>query len=278
MENKENFTEETGVSVSETKTPEIRRAPKFSDLIKNEEEVYERDTFNWLLNQPPHQPWIKKHPFANKEITTPEGQKIKVPIDYLPIEKVEFLLTRIFQQWRFEVLSVGSLFQSVYVTGRLHYRDPLNGEWSYMDGVAAVDIQTVKGKPASAMEFIIPGAIQKGLPAAESYCLKDCAEKLGKIFGKDLNRADAIAFSMGYNTGDRTLVEKLEEKPETTNIPQEVLDAIAAATDRKIAHGYWALHPELQQFPEYIDIIKTRIAEIDLANKAQQVNGNNGNK
>jgi hypothetical protein len=29
-------------------------------------------------------------------------------------------------------------------------------------------------------------------PAAESYALKDAAEKLGRIFGKDINRKDTI--------------------------------------------------------------------------------------
>ena len=31
-------------------------------------------------------------------------------------------------------------------------------------------------------------------PAAESYAVKDAAEKIGKIFGKDLNRADQIVY------------------------------------------------------------------------------------
>ena len=31
-------------------------------------------------------------------------------------------------------------------------------------------------------------------PSAESFAIKDAAEKLGKIFGKDLNRKDAMAY------------------------------------------------------------------------------------
>jgi|GEM_PF-802846 len=282
-ENKEpEATQETGVATTQPEAPVVKKIPKFSDLIKEDkvEEVWERDTLNWLLNQAPPDKWIKKHPLAKKEITREDtGEKIKVPIDYLPIEKVEFLLTRIFQQWKTEILTVGSLFQSVYCTVRLHYKDPLTGDWLYQDGAGAVDVQTAKGKSASSLEFIIPGAIQKGLPAAETYAIKDAAEKIGKIFGKDLNRADAIAFTMGYNTGERTLAEKLEEKPDATNIPQDIIDSIAAATDRKVAHNYWALHPELHEFPEYKEIIQNRIAEIDLAKKAEEVkSGNNGDK
>jgi hypothetical protein len=34
----------------------------------------------------------------------------------------------------------------------------------------------------------------KAAPAAESYAVKDAAEKIGKIFGKDLNRKDEIIY------------------------------------------------------------------------------------
>jgi hypothetical protein len=39
----------------------------------------------------------------------------------------------------------------------------------------------------------------KSLPAAESYAIKDAAEKLGILFGKNLNRKDTIAFSGAYS-------------------------------------------------------------------------------
>jgi len=32
----------------------------------------------------------------------------------------------------------------------------------------------------------------KALPAAESYAIKDAAEKLGQIFGSNLNRKDTV--------------------------------------------------------------------------------------
>lgn len=40
----------------------------------------------------------------------------------------------------------------------------------------------------------------KALPTAESYAIKDAAEKLGKLFGKDLNRKDELAFEAKYAT------------------------------------------------------------------------------
>jgi hypothetical protein len=34
----------------------------------------------------------------------------------------------------------------------------------------------------------------KAAPAAESFAVKDAAEKIGKLFGRDLNRADQILY------------------------------------------------------------------------------------
>jgi len=39
-----------------------------------------------------------------------------------------------------------------------------------------------------------------GLPAAESFAIKDAAEKIGRLFGKDLNRKDVAGFTPSYDT------------------------------------------------------------------------------
>ena len=54
----------------------------------------------------------------------------------------------------------------------------------------------------------------KNLPAAESYALKDAAEKIGTIFGGDLNRKDEINFQSPYS---RWKDENELTKLETTN-------------------------------------------------------------
>lgn len=159
--------------------------PKLADLHHDVATAFKNDQLNLLLNQPPHATWVKDHPLAKN-------------VKYLPIEKVEFLLTRIFQEWRVEVLSFAQVFQSVAVHVRLHYRNPISGQWSYHDGLGAVAVQTDAGKPASDLAAIKSDAVMKALPAAESYAIKDAAEKLGELFGKNLNRKDTVAFSGSY--------------------------------------------------------------------------------
>jgi hypothetical protein len=161
-----------------------KNLPTLQELHYDVDVAFKNDSLNLLLNQDPPDSWVKKHPFVNTK--------------YIPIERVEFLLTKIFQQWRVEVLDSKALFHSVAVTVRLHYMNPTNGEWSFQDGVGAVAVQTDKGASASDLGAIKSGAIMMALPAAKSYAVKDAAEQLGKIFGKDLNRRDVIAFTPTY--------------------------------------------------------------------------------
>lgn len=161
------------------------KLPKIQDLHHDLQEAFKNDQLNLILNQPVPSQWIKEHPFAKN-------------VKYIPIEKVEFLLTKIFQEWRVEILREGQMFNSVYVTIRLHYKNPISGEWQYHDGVGAVGVQTDAGKSAADLASIKQDAIMKALPAAESYAVKDAAEKLGVIFGKNLNRKDTIGFSETY--------------------------------------------------------------------------------
>ena len=163
--------------------------PTLQDLHQDIDTAFKNDQLNLLVNQPVPASWIKDHPFAKSE-----GK----PIKYIPIDKVEFLLTKIFQRWRFEVTNVGQLFNSVYVQGRLHYLNPTNDDWDFQDGVGAVGVQTEAGASASNMEKIRADAVMKALPAAKSYALKDAAENIGIIFGKNLNRKDTLGFTPSF--------------------------------------------------------------------------------
>ena len=181
---------------------EQRTLPKIQDLHNDLQEAFKTDQLNLLLNQPPKAQWVKDHPFA-------KGVK------YLPIDKVEFMLTKIFGEWRVEILSEGQMFNSVYVKVRLHYKRPTDGEWSFHDGLGAVGVQTDKGASASDLSAIKQDAIMKALPAAESYAIKDAAEKLGVLFGKDLNRKETMAYEASFTeVNEKMLYELLEQKAE----------------------------------------------------------------
>lgn len=143
-----------------------------------------------LLNQPPKPEWLKDHPIAKKEVLNGQGQKVKVPIKFIPIERLEWLLTNIFIKWKVEIKSSKLMANSVVVEVRLHYFDHVMNEWHWQDGIGAQPLQTDQGSGAVDFNHIKSNAVQIAAPAAESYAVKDAAEKIGKIFGKDLNRAE----------------------------------------------------------------------------------------
>jgi len=142
-----------------------------------------------LLNQAPRPEWLKQHPIAKKEIMV-DGRKQQVPISYIPIERIEWLLTNVFVRWKVEIKNSKLIANSVVVEVRLHYYDHVVEEWHWQDGIGAQPLQTDKDSGAVDFNKIKSNAVQIAAPAAESYAVKDAAEKIGKLFGKDLNRAE----------------------------------------------------------------------------------------
>ncbi len=147
------------------------------------------DQYLSVVNANPPKAIVKDHPIARG-------------VKYIPIDQIENLLTKIFQQWRVEILNSGQLLNSLQVTVRLHYVDIVTGIWTFQDGIGAVAIQVDKDHNASELQYIKSNAIMLGLPAAKSFAIKDAAEHIGKLFGRDINRKEAVAFEGAYGVSD----------------------------------------------------------------------------
>jgi hypothetical protein len=91
------------------------------------------------------------------------------------------------------------MFNAVYVCIRLHYCNPASGQWEFQDGLGAQELQTKAGASAADLAAINKGAVMMALPIAESYAIKDASEKIGKLFGRDLNRKDTMGFAPDGN-------------------------------------------------------------------------------
>ena len=180
---------------------ENRKLPAIQDLYDGDLDL-KRDVndLNILLNQPPAEKWLKKHPISSG-------------VRYLPIERVEWLLTRIFLEWRVEVKQIQVIANSCVVTIRLFYRDVLTNEMLWQDGIGAAPIQTDKGAGATDFNKVKSDGVMKSAPAAESYAVKDAAEKIGKLFGKDLNRADQLLYDTLANLPEKN--SNLFDEPNT---------------------------------------------------------------
>ena len=208
--------------------------PTLAELRDNELIAYQNDALNAILNVETPKKWVKQHPFAKN-------------VKYLPIDKVEYLMTKIFQVWNPEVIEFKQLFNSVSVHVRVHYKDPLTGEMRFQDGVGAVGIQTDKGASASDMGSIKSDAVMKALPAAKSYAIKDACEHIGKIFGRDLNRPDALGYEMSTKDPKQTkadLIELFELKKD--NLSKEQIENFDRIINNKEVNSYQKAINELK--------------------------------
>ena len=174
------------------------KLPKINDLYKDVQLAQSNDVLTALLNQPPKQEWVKIHPYIS-------GYK------YLPIDKVEFLLKKIFKAYRIEVLREGTAFNGVYVIVRVHYQNPVTGEWDYHDGVGAKELQTKKGESAANLAMINPGALAMAFPIAKTVAIKDACDHFGMLFGSDLNRKDVMSINVDESLQSRSVIDDINK-------------------------------------------------------------------
>lgn len=176
--------------------------PTLAELTADVAVAYKNDALNTILMQQPPQEWVKKHPYMAN-------------YNYLPIDKVEHLLRRIFKEYRIEVTGQGTAFNGVWVTVRVHFRSPITGEWSFHDGIGAAQLQTAKGTSPADLANINNGALSMAFPIAKTVAIKDACDHFGSLFGANLNRKDLTPFGPDQRIAEaftKTNAEKLATK------------------------------------------------------------------
>ena len=180
----------------------MHKIPTLAELHKDNADAFNNDQLKTLLNCPPNEAWIKTH----------KGTGVK----YMPIDKDEYMLDRIFGRWRIDIKSIFQIENSVVAIIRLWYWNPsvlrldangypvnvngeqLKGDWDFHDGTGAMPIQVEKDSKASDLSAIKSGAIQMAAPAAVSYAIKDACDHLGRLFGRDITRKDTVNFDPSF--------------------------------------------------------------------------------
>jgi len=183
------------------------KIPSISELVDDSDAQYKDNAFMVLLNQDPPEKWLEAHP----TVKTKDAKGNSVPLKFLPISRVEYLLSRIFTKWWVEIKDVKLIANSLVTTVRVYVKNPTNGEIEWNDGVGASPLQ-IKKEGNGSIDFsnMQSAAVQMAAPSSESYAIKDAAEKWGKLFGKDLGRKDAIDYSSLLKDQPAT-IEDLEE-------------------------------------------------------------------
>jgi len=169
--------------------------PTIQELFEDSIELAgKQEGLNAILNTPPPDKWVKVHPSIRDH-------------KYLPIDKVEYLLRKIFKVYRIEITGQGTAFNGVWVTVRVHYFNPASNQMDYHDGIGAAQLQTAKGTSPADLANINHGAVSMAFPIAKSLAIKDACDMLGNIFGANLNRRDVLEFSP-----DMKLIKSNKEK------------------------------------------------------------------
>jgi len=190
------------------------KLPTVQELYTEPEELLKAEQLTVILNQQPPEAWIKKHPYISN-------------YRYIPIDKIEFLLKRIFKSYRIEVLREGTSFNGVYCVVRVHYLHPITGQWEFHDGIGAEALQVKAGSSPADLANINNGALGMAFPIAKTRALKDACDHFGTTFGSDLNRKDTLQYSM-----DKKLIEVAKTKEE-----QRMEKLIEKAKDRETLEG-----------------------------------------
>lgn len=216
--------------MSENNLPTVKKneLPKLKDLVTDIVGYEKSDELNFLLNQSVPEKWVKKHPFIKNH-------------KYLPIDKVEYLLRKIFKRYRIEVLREGTSFNGVYVAVRVHYLNPVYNDWDYHDGIGAIHLQVKSGSSPSELQNINNGALSMAYPLAKTLAIKDACDMFGDLFGANLNRDESLGYSM--DAKKQTEDDKLEEiqsllKTDGLTITEEDRMNIERIVEQKEAISY----------------------------------------
>ncbi len=211
--------------------------PTVAELFEQSDSLttaYANDQLNALLSVQPPTTWVKEHPYIKNH-------------KYLPIDKVEYLLRKIFKEFRIEIVSTSTAFNGVVVTVRVHYINPATGEWSYHDGIGAMNLQTKSGSSPADLANINNGALSMAYPLAKTLAIKDACDMFGNLFGANLNRRDVLQnapdtnLATAYNSAEQKRRAELIEA--CTNV--KALEKL-----REDAMGYDLMEQYSQKYAE----------------------------
>lgn len=167
------------------------KVPSIQELYDNEQLdlMINVDNFNTILSSPPPKSWTKVHPYIKGYV-------------YLPIQKTEWLLRRIFKQYKIEITGQGVAFNGIWVTVRIHYFHPILKEWMFHDGIGSSQLQTKSGSSPADLANINNGALSMAFPLAKTLAVKDACDHFGDAFGANLNRKDVMPFTVDEKLQD----------------------------------------------------------------------------
>jgi len=163
---------------------------------------------------------LQKEPNPAEIGRTPDGKAKTIPISYIETTLDEFFLGL----WETEKFQWNVIANEVVGSIELVVTHPISGEKLRRTGAASIQIMVDKGADAMDITRKKANALDMGFPKLKAECLKNAAQSLGKLFGRDLNRQQVDTYKSMVKP------EKRELNPQS----KEWSDAITALTSGNI--------------------------------------------
>lgn len=164
---------------------------------------------------------LNKEPDPKELMKTPDGKALTLPISF-----VEMTLDEIFLgQWGTRDFTTKVIANEVVGELVLWCINPISQREITRVGAASIIIQVDKapdnlvGKDRNNWSLDPsnkkPNALDLGYPKLKAECIKNAAQSLGKIFGRDLNRKQADVYNPHYkqlsDAGFQALLKRVQQ-------------------------------------------------------------------
>lgn len=181
-------------------------------------------TDNIKLQLQDFQARLNKEPEVSELELTPDKRAKTLPISFIEMTLDELFLG----QW--DTMNYTTKVISNEVCGELELvvTHPITGREIRRSGAAAIIIQVdkapdeLKGKDRNQWAIDVlnkkPNALDLGYPKLKAECVKNAAQSLGKVFGRDLNRKKSDVYQPHFkelsDKGFKALLERVEQGDE----------------------------------------------------------------
>lgn len=205
-----------------TQTYQVATQPQDEPGTLQKSEYKSIEQFQVFLNKAPDKREIKKNPYAGNS-------------QYIPIAVIEQRLDEMYAGlWSYDNIKLEVVANSVLCTLTLEVMHPVAKMLIRRGGVGAIPIQLNKDEKEMSFATIKSDAIRKNAPAAKSQALRNAAQSLGVIFGRNLNRDDVADYNpiSEQVSGYENMINEAKELLNTATVNQTVKKTLAATIDK----------------------------------------------
>ena len=194
---------------------------------------------------------LNQEPDPREFDTTPDGKARTLPISFVEMTLDELY----FGLWSTENYHWSAITNEVQGSLELVLTHPITGQTIRRTGAASIVItvdslteEDKKGMTKQARNLHAlnpenkkPNALDLGFPKLKAECVKNAAQSLGKIFGRDINRKKTDVFKPALkplgNDGFAAMIDRVE-KGEHSLIALAEANFIISPEQQAILNGY----------------------------------------